>query len=449
MLRELRARFTGGLLATLVVLACAASGADRAPVPEVPPPPPPAPAPLLPPPPAPTPSPDVAAEPAPAPAPASPSLPFQAFPQLSRAARAFDELARGVRREPVRVLWLGDSHTMADHLTGAVRSALFERYTPGGPGYLRLGLSPTRHEHAKLTRIGLGYTEPNPPSRRTRQGDGIFGLGGIRVSVPERSALRLTIAPGSVRGHAHYSLLFDLPPSARFIAKLGKTTRSVSSSADGVKLAGTPVLRLELEGEPSDALEVEVVAGAPRFYGAIVEGTEPGVVLDAIGIDGARVATALAWDAAGFEAEVALRKPDLVVIAFGTNEAFDNVRVEKYEPELERLLERFRRGAPNADCLILGPPDSLARDGTPARRVPEISVAYAQTARRSGCAFVSELALMGGFGSFATWQAERPPLAFADGLHLTRRGYHRLGELLMGTLFDGPAASAPVSSRSR
>jgi lysophospholipase L1-like esterase len=448
LLREIRARFTGGVLATLVVLACAASGADRAPVPEIPRPPPPE-RPALLPPPAPASAPAPAFDAVVAPAPASQPVPFQSFPQLSRAARAFDELAHGVRRESVRVLWLGDSHTMADHLTGAVRNELFGRYPPGGPGYLRLGLSPTRHEHAKLVRIGIGYTEPNPPSRRLPQGDGIFGLGGIRVSVLDRSALKLTIAPGSLKGHAHYSLLFDLPPSARFSAKLGPAKRTVSSSSDAVKLAGTPVLRLELEGQPTDPLEVEVVAGAPRFYGAIVEGTEPGVVLDAIGIDGARVATALAWDGPSFEAEVALRKPDLVVIAFGTNEAFDNVRVEKYEPELERLLERFRRGAPNADCVILGPPDSLAKDGTPVRRVPEISVAYAQTARRSGCAFVSQLALMGGFGSFATWQAQRPPLAFADGLHLTRRGYQRLGELIVGALFDGGAASAPVSIRSR
>jgi len=447
--REVRARFLGSVLATLVALACAASGADRAPVPELPIPPPPARS-------AATAEPEVVALPpappleaGPPPAPPPRPAPFQGYPQLRRAARAFDDLALGLRRDPVRVLWLGDSHTMADHLTGAVRSALFGRYPPGGPGYLRLGLSPTRHEHAKLVRIGRGFTEPNPPSRRTPQGDGIFGLGGIRVGVPDRSQLRLTIAPDSVKGRARHSVLFDLPPGARFVAKLGAVTRTVSSSADAVALAGTPVLRLELEGDPAEPLEITVVAGTPRFYGAIVEGTEPGVVLDAIGIDGARVATALAWDGPSFEAEIALRKPDLVVIAFGTNEAFDNVRVEKYEPELERLLERFRRGAPGADCLILGPPDSLHKDGTPVRRVAEISVAYAQTARRSGCAFVSQLSLMGGFGSFANWSAERPPLAFSDGLHLTRRGYHRLGELVVGALFDAGAESAPLSSRSR
>jgi lysophospholipase L1-like esterase len=96
----------------------------------------------------------------------------------------------------------------------------------------------------------------------------------------------------------------------------------------------------------------------------------------------------------------------------------------------------------------LGPPDSLHRDGKPVRRVPEISVAYAAVARRSGCAFVSQLSLMGGFGSFASWASERPPLAFSDGIHLTRRGYQRLGELVFETLFGG-AAPAKVSSLSR
>jgi lysophospholipase L1-like esterase len=156
----------------------------------------------------------------------------------------------------------------------------------------------------------------------------------------------------------------------------------------------------------------------------------------------------LAWDGPSFEAELAARRPDLFVIAFGTNEAFDGVRVDRYEVEFERLLERFRRGAPNADCVILGPPESLTRNGGPVRRVTEISVAYAQVARRSGCAFVSQLGLMGGFGSFANWAAERPALAFNDGIHLTPRGYQRLGELVLGALFDG-AVPTPLSSRSR
>lgn len=433
-------------LGPLVLLACAASGADRAPVPELPElPNGPAVAPRV------TPSPP---PPPPAPSAVAPEhpllpLPFQAFPALRRAAIAFDGLARGLRTRPVRVLWLGDSHTAADHLTGTVRSLLFERYSPGGPGFLRLGLSPTRHEHASLSRTGTAKTEPNPPSRRAPQGDGVFGLGGLRITALEPAVMRLKPHPGSLAGRARHTLLFDLPPGSAFDVRLGASAYRVSAASPGLSVKGTPVRRLELESEPDDALGVQVLAGAPRFYGAIVEGSEPGVVVDAIGIDGARVATALAWDELAFEAELAERSPDLVVVAFGTNEAFDNVRVDRYEGELERLLERFRRGAPAADCLVLGPPDSLARDGTPLRRVTEISVAYASVARRSGCAFVSQLALMGGLGSFASWAGERPALAFRDGVHLTRRGYQRLGALVVGALFDTPAESAPLSSRSR
>jgi lysophospholipase L1-like esterase len=400
-------------LSTLLLLACAASGADRAPVPDLPYFPPVARSRVLAPPPPPSAStiapPAHAAEEK-----RLPPLAFQGFPQLSRAANAFDALGRGLRSQPVRVLWLGDSHTAADHLTGSVRALLFERFGPGGPGFLRLGLAPTRHEHANLQRIGMARTEPTPPSRRAPQADGMFGLGGMRISVLERSELRLKVLPGALAGRARHTLLYDLPAGSRFTLALGRERRTISAVDPRLSRSGSPVQRLEIEGQATDTLVIDVLAGAPRFYGAIVEGSEPGVVLD----------------------------------AFGTNEAFDGVRVDRYEGELERLLERFRRGAPGADCVILGPPDALTRAGTPARRVPEISAAYQSVARRAGCAFISQQELMGGFGSFANWAAERPPLAFSDGLHLTRRGYQRLGALLFAALFDAPA-SAPVSSRSR
>lgn len=450
--RDAGRRTAHGFLFALAV-ACAASGADRAPVPELPEQPkqrdsavsrpvaaPPAAASSVS-------APRVEGEPEALPA-APPA--FLDFPQLTRAAAAFHALSSGTRNEHVRIFWLGDSHTMADFLTGAVRSRLFERYPPGGPGFLRFGLAPTHHQHATLFRAGKARTEPNPPSRRSPPGDGALGLGGLRVSVGDPSQLRIKLSPDSVLGRARYTLLFDLPSGSRFIASLGKDRYTVRDRALGAatRVPGSPILRLELEGDPSDTLIVDVNSGAPRFYGAIVEGSEPGVVLDAVGIDGARVATALSWDGASFEAELAARKPDLFVIAYGTNEAFDGIRVERYEPELEQLLERFRRGAPLADCVILGPPDSLDRKGKPVARVAEISMAYAMVARRSGCAFVSQLALMGGSGSFATWAREKPPLAYSDGIHFTRRGYQRLGELVFAALFDG-MAPAKVSSRSR
>ena len=47
------------------------------------------------------------------------------------------ELKNGMRKEHVRVLWLGDSHTNADFLSGTVRSALTAGFGDGGPGFVR------------------------------------------------------------------------------------------------------------------------------------------------------------------------------------------------------------------------------------------------------------------------------------------------------------------------
>ena len=59
------------------------------------------------------------------------------------------------------------------------------------------------------------------------------------------------------------------------------------------------------------------------YFGAVVESDKPGVVFDTLGLNGARMVTALAWDETSFRAELAHRVPDVVAIAYGTNESQD------------------------------------------------------------------------------------------------------------------------------
>lgn len=63
-----------------------------------------------------------------------------------------------------------------------------------------------------------------------------------------------------------------------------------------------------------------MASGRPQLFGVVVEGDKPGLVLDTVGLNGARLATFLAWEPDAWSAELARRKPELVVIAFGTNE---------------------------------------------------------------------------------------------------------------------------------
>ncbi len=354
------------------------------------------------------------------------------LPAFERALALLESKKRG---DHVRIVWLGDSHTAADFLTGEVRRKLGERFGPGGPGFVRLGLSSYRHEGVKLVHEGRFRIEPEPPSRRSTEGDTALGFEGMRaIPADPRARVEAHIDARGVRGIVHYELLFELPAGASFRVAVGSTKHLIDARTHVTSVPGSPIVRLGLEGPPSDALELGGMSGAPRFYGMFAEGSEPGVVLDTSGIDGARVATALAWNADVFAAELRARRPDLVAIAYGTNEAFDNRRAESIGTDLTALVERVRRGAPGADCLVVGPPDAAAPDFTSLPHVIEIEAVLGRTAARLGCAFFSLRAAMGGDGSFERWLRTSPQLSRGDRIHFTPAGYAALGDAVAAAL---------------
>jgi lysophospholipase L1-like esterase len=250
------------------------------------------------------------------------------------------------------------------------------------------------------------------------------------IPADARARVEARVDARFVTDPVHYQLLFDLPSGASFRVRLGKQSTRVSSKTAVERVPNSPLRRLRFEAPASDRLEIDAMVGGPRFYGVLAEGTTPGVVVDTSGIDGARFATALAWNADVLAAEVGARGPDLFVLAYGTNEAFDARRVDAYAAEVSELVARLRRGAPDADCLVLGPPDSAAPDYSSLPRVAEIEAVLARTAAKLGCASYSLRESMGGTGSFLRWLKETPPLARGDRVHFTPLGYERMGEKL-------------------
>jgi lysophospholipase L1-like esterase len=287
----------------------------------------------------------------------------------------------------------------------------------------------------KLVREGRWRLEPDPPSRRTVEGDTALGYFGMRaVPTDARAHLEAKVDSRAVRGTVRYELLFDLPRGSSFKLGIGGTQHLIDERTSIDHVAGSPIGRLHLEGAAADGVELSAISGAPRFYGVIAEGTEPGIVLDTSGIDGARVATALAWNPEVLAAELRARQPDLVAIAYGTNEAFDNRRADIIGNDVGTLVERLRQGAPNADCLVVGPPDAAAPDLTSLPHVVEIEDALRRAAARLGCGFYSLRQAMGGDGAFARWLHESPPLSRGDRIHLMPIGYEKLGDELGAAL---------------
>ncbi len=376
-----------------------------------------------------------AVTPATAPTPPTPAVPLPA-PRLYAALAG---LERNQRKDHVRVLWFGDSHTAADFISQAVREGL-KRFKSGGPGHLLLGMKPYRHGMVKSELVGSFRVEPSSPALGQRQSDGVFGLAGVRT-VPETWEARALLTPyaRSVRGQARWEIIYRLPKGASFRVKLGKDQIDVNGKTKSASSAPGLLPRVVREGAAADALEITAAYASPQLFGVVLEGSEPGLVIDTLGINGARASTPLAWDERSFSAEVRARAPEAFVIAYGTNEAFDARAAERVAEPLRSLVDRLRRAAPRADCVVLGPPDVADPSGASHPRIAEVEAVEQKTAQEVGCAFFSLRAVMGGEGSFARWAKEKPPLAGLDRVHLTPPGYAKLGEAFAHALLESYA----------
>jgi lysophospholipase L1-like esterase len=369
------------------------------------------------------------------------------LPELAAFYDALDALRRGRSGSaPLRVLWLGDSHTSADFMTHRVRSRLQDLVGDAGPGFLRLGLDLYRHESATFEVSGRFRQEPALPAQRTRVKDGVFGYGGIRTLPQAGARVRVTVkrspSPGASQA-LRWQLSYRLPEGAAVEVRVGATETRLSY----VPGAGEPAAAVtvaDFEGGPEDAFEVAHVSGAPELFGVFVERARPGLVLDTVGVDGARAATPLAWEPEQFIEEVRARAPALVVLAYGTNEVFDKGWAEQYGQHVSALALRVRAGAGPIPCWVIGPMDASAPGGGSRPRVREVSQAQEKAARELGCAFTSAQALMGGEGSFARWTTARPQLARTDGIHLTIAGYRELGDALADQLLPEKAQPGPA-----
>lgn len=352
--------------------------------------------------------------------------------ELASFYEALDELAQHKRQESVRVMWMGDSHTAADFMTDVVRNALQGAFSGGGPGFVRLGMDGYRHAQVQLTVSGKWRKAPILPAQRTRVLDGVFGYGGVRT-IPLSGASVKARASAKYKGTLRWTISYRLEQNAAFAVRLG-TQEQILRAAPAAQDIANKIQYQSFEGAAEQELVVRHVAGSPEIFGAYCETVEPGVVLDTVGINGARAATALAWEPEQFAESVQARDVDLLVLAYGTNEVFDKTNPARYQEHLEEIVKLVRNRSPELPCWVIGAPDAATDDGRSRVRVAQVNEQQLLAAKNQGCAFTSAYELMGGEGSFSRWMSAKPPLARGDHIHLTIAGYQQLGQLFANQL---------------
>lgn len=100
----------------------------------------------------------------------------------------------------------------------------------------------------------------------------------------------------------------------------------------------------------------------------------------------------------------------------------------------------------------MGPGDfpQVLGDGQlmPRPRLREIVQVQADVALQMGCGFWDALAFMGGELSMLQWVHAIPQMAKADYIHLTRRGYVRMGMALVDAMMEGYDGTASFPSNT-
>jgi lysophospholipase L1-like esterase len=371
-----------------------------------------------------------------------------------RALTAFHAALRRAQagQGQARIVFYGASHVASDQFTGVIRQRLQHRFGEAGPGFVPIGRPWRWFRHSAIT-VDESRSLRTFRIKARAPEDGIYGLAGVALDAlrgkPARAAITLR-ANGRLTGHAsRFELYYLKQPQGGRISLFvdGKRERNLDTEGEHAAAAYAAI-------EMRDGLhhiELRTSGDGPvRVFGAALERDTSGVILDTLGIPGARARDHLHWEDSIYREHLARRRPDLIVLAYGTNESGDDdVPIDVYDKRLHRVLARVREVAPEASCLLVGPSDRPLRndDGSFVDRplTSAIIASQRRIAPEYGCGFFDIRRFMGGPMSMLAWVAAQPPLGSADHVHFTQLGYERLADVLHSQLlagFEQPALDA-------
>jgi lysophospholipase L1-like esterase len=351
--------------------------------------------------------------------------------------RALAATEAGKAPHPARVSWVGDSLTADDQITDEARRRLQARFGDGGPGFIYAVPPHEYYTHRAVRRTSGGTWDVHGISTAV-PADHLLGLGGGDATTDDGW---VRIAPVSATTAFHRADVFYLaqPHGGGFdVAVDGKRVAEVATKA-AAKAPGFAEVAL------GGAIKrIEVRAGGPvRLFGVALEAAS-GVVVDNLGVVNATAKSYAKNNALHWQAELAHRAPDLVVVMLGTNEAewlpSSGKALDEHERVVEGLLATVRAANPDASCLVVSPFDQLdwQRDGAPPRAsVPAMVAVQQQAALARGCAFWDAYAWMGGKGASLGWY--RDGLMTNDFQHPTPAGARRIADAVVAGLERGYA----------
>lgn len=336
-----------------------------------------------------------------------------------------------------RILHYGDSVITSDYISGTMRRKMQAELGDAGHGFILVANPWEWYFHNDVTHgASEGWSSSRITGPTTK--DGMYGLGGVTFTgAPGANAFFGTSDRGThgkkvSRFDVYY---LDTPGGGEVEVKIGNTIERFSTRGD-TKTSHVKSFSVT-DGEAK--MTLRVIGGSPRLFGVALERDEPGVVYDALGANGARVELLAAMNPAHFAEQMALRKPSLIVLQYGTNESEAPGLAGNYERTLAGVVSMIKTAAPNASILIASPLDRAeTSEGGTLRTKPIIKklvAAQRNVARDTGVAFYDTFEAMGGEGSMVKWM--KSGLGGGDLTHPSPQGAEALGDLFYSSLTTG------------
>lgn len=356
--------------------------------------------------------------------------------------KALAETASEDSTRITRIAHWGDSTIAADDVTSTLRRRFQKRFGDSGHGFQLIGKGTMPYRHKDVVSVQTGSWNEHSVIRKGIA-NGRYGFGGVvHKSRGGGQAKYQTVSKGPIgKNVGSFELFYQRHPGGgKFQMIVDGGTPVVIDSKSEVLEDAWELITLE---DGPHTLELRTLSGGESImYGIAMERPQAGVVYDSLGIVGARASRMLNFDEEHLAGQIAHRSPDLLVIAFGGNEASDKgMNFERYRNVLTQVITRVRAGNPNASCMVMAPLDQGEKDSRGRIRtmpnVPQIVAAQREIAAAQGCAFFDTFQAMGGEGAMGRWYNAKPRLGWGDYRHATPAGYEVVGNMVYKAMLKG------------
>jgi lysophospholipase L1-like esterase len=356
--------------------------------------------------------------------------------------------ARSELGRRLTILQLGDSHTAADFFTGRVRERLQAVYGTGGAGYIVPGVPHPGVRSALFkdeASDGWEYEALQKSVDLKR-----FYLSGFNA-VAHRAGAAITLTARGL-GFDGLDVAFLRQPGGGHAQVLvdGEVTGEINLDGAAGQRAILSAPWSEGGAHAIHEIAVRSTTDAPvTVTGIHVERDGDGVSYLSLGFPGATVQVLQKLNATNLSDDLRRLAPDIIVLAFGTNEGFnDALDIGAYAAEYQSVIDKLRSSRPNARLVLIGPPDGARASNAcgdpghecpPAMRTDAASASHCRLetppklalvreaqrrlAEKNGAAFWDWSSVMPGPCGAQTWAAATPALMAHDFVHMTVEGY--------------------------